>query len=128
MANTEMTVAELIEKINRERRENPPRMPSAEAMIEKAKRALRRRQKNGPALLLEAVNYRIREVDPESDPWVVVKRLAKVHNHSGVESAYWGVVELKEESDRYGRYDKEDAEFRYELGEIVLSLLDEYSD
>lgn len=128
MANTEMTAAELIEKVNRERRENPPMMPSAEAMIEKAKRALRRRQKNGPALLLEAVNYRIREVDPESDPWVVVKRLAKAQNHSGIEAAYCGVVELKEEFDQYGRYDKEDAEFRYELGEIVLSLLNEYSD
>ena len=128
MAINEMTTAELIEKVNLERRENPPQMPSAEAMIEKAKRALRRRQKNGPALLLEAVNYRIREVDPKSEPWVVVKRLAKAHNHSGIESAYWGVVELKEEFDRYGRYDREDAEFRYELGEIVLSLLGEYSD
>lgn len=127
MADTEMTVAELLAKVKRERRESPPQMPSAEAMIEKAKRALRRRQKNGPSLLLDAVNYRIRQVDPESDPWVVLRRVAKARNHSGIESAYWGVVELKEEFDRYGHYDKEDAEFRYELGEIVLSLLDEYS-
>ena len=127
MADTEMTVAELIERVNRERRDNPPRMPSAEAMIEKAKRALRRNQKNGPTLLLEAVNYGLREIDPDSDPWVVVKRVAKSRNHSGIEGAYLGVVELKKESDRYGRYDKEDAEFRYELGEVVLALLDEYS-
>lgn len=125
MANTEMTVAELIEKVNRERRENPPQMPSAEAMIEQAKVALRREQQDGPALLLAAVNYRIREVDPESDPWTVIKRVAKARNHRGIEASYSAVVELKEEADRDGVYDCEEAELCYELGEIVLSMLAE---
>ena len=125
MAINEMTTAELIEKVNLARRENPPQMPSAEAMIEDAKRALCRQQKNGPALLLAAVDYRIRQIDPDSDPWTVIKRVAKARNHSGIESAYWGVAQLKEEFDQYGRYDKEEAELGYELGEIVLSLLDE---
>ena len=124
MANTEMTVAELIEKINRERRENPPQMPSAAAMIEDAKRALRRQQKNGPALLLAAVDYRIRQIDPDSDPWTVIKRVAKAQSNPAYESAYLGVKSLQEDADRDGRYHQEDWESSYEIAEIILFMLE----
>ncbi|MYC33369.1 MAG: hypothetical protein F4X64_09360 [Chloroflexi bacterium] len=124
MANPEMTVAELIEKVNRERRENPPQMPSAEAMIEKAKRALRRHQKNGPALLLDAVDYRLRQVDPKSDPWTVIKRMAKAHNNPAYESAYLGVQSLQEDAKRDGRYHQEDWELSCETAEIILYMLE----
>jgi len=126
MADTEMTVAELLAKVKRERRENPPQMPSAEAMIEKAKLALRREQQNGPALLLDAVNYRIDEIAQDVDRWLVVNQVAKARRHTGIAASYSAVVELKEEADRNGVYDREEAEVCYELGEIVLSLLGEH--
>ena len=126
MTNTETTVAEFFERLKRERRANPPQMPSAEAMIERAKKALRREQKNGPSLLLDAVNYRIRQIDADSDPWAVINFVSDARKHDGIASSYSAVVELKGQADQYGSYDLEDAELCYELGEIVLSLLDEH--
>ena len=125
MANAEATVAEFFDNLKRERRANPPQMPSAEAMIERAKKALRREQKNGPALLLDAVNYRINEIAPDTDPWLVIKQVSQARNHRGIEASYSAVVELKDEADRNGVYDCEEAELCYELGEIVLSQLAE---
>jgi len=124
MAINEITTAELIEKVNRERRENPPQMPSAEARMEKAKRALRRHQKNGPALLLDAVDYRLRQVDPNSDPWTVIKRMANAHNNPAYESAYLGVKSLQEDAERDGRYHQEDWELSCEIAEIILYMLE----
>ena len=126
MANTEVTVAEFFDNLKRQRRADPPQMPSAAAMIELAKKALRREQKNGPALLLDAVNYRIGEIAPGADPWTVINRVAKARQHSGIASSYSAVLELKAEADQHGGYDREDADLCYELGEIVLSLLDEH--
>ena len=126
MTDTETTVADFFDRLKRERRANPPQVPSAEAMIEQAKKALRREQKNGPSLLLDAVNYRIRQIDADSPPWAVVNAVSKVRQHDGIVSSYSAVVELKEQADQYGSYDREDAEICYELGEIVISLLDEH--
>ena len=95
MTDTETTVAEFFERLKRERRANPPQMPSAEAMIERAKKALRREQKNGPSLLLDAVNYRIRQIDADSDPWAVINFVSDARKHDGIASSYSAVVELK---------------------------------
>lgn len=126
MANAEVTVAEFFDDLKRQRRAAPPQMPSAEAMIELAKEALGRERKDGPALLLAAVNYRIGEIAPDADPWTVINRVAKARQHAGIASSYSAVVDLKAEADQHGGYDRADAELCYELGEIVLSLLDEH--
>ena len=120
-----ITTTALLQKVKRERQENPPTMPSAEALIEKARKALRRQQKNGPRLLLEAVNYRIRELEPgcDDDYWAAAQRIAIARNEGGIEAGYWGVNQFKKDADRNGRYHQEDAQLGYEIGEILLHML-----
>ena len=101
-----------------------PAMPSAEALLERARKALRRKQKNGPRLLLEAVDYRIREIEPDcTDLWAAAQRIAKARAKIGIEAGYWGVMLFKQDADREGRYHKDDAELLYETAEIVLRML-----
>ena len=120
-----ITTTQLLAKVKQERQANPPTMPSAEALMEKAKKALRRKQKNGPRLLLEAVNYRIREIEPDCDDdyWAAAQRIAKTRNEGAIEAGYWGVKQLKADADRNGFYHKEDADLGYEIGEILLHML-----
>ena len=119
-----ITTTQLLDQVQRERQANPPEMPSAEALIEKARKALRRKQKNGPQLLLDAVNYRIRELAPDCDDyWAAAQHLAKTRNEIGIEGGYRGLMWLKWDADREGCYHKEDAQQGYEIGEILLHML-----
>ena len=125
-----ITTTQLLDQVQRERRANPPATPSAEALIEKARKALRRKQKNGPQLLLDAVNYRIRELAPDcgDDFWAAAQHLAKTRNEGGIEGGYRGLMILKADADRNGYYDKEDAELLYDTATAVLSMLDSEQD
>ena len=124
-----ITTTQLLDQVQRERRANPPEMPSAEALIEKAKKALRRKQKNGPQLLLDAVNYRIRELEPGCDDfWAAAQHLAKTRNEIGIEAGYCGLMILKAAAARNGFYDKEDAELLYDTATAVLNILDTEQD
>ena len=97
---------------------------AAEARLERARKALRRRQKNGPRLLLEAVDYRIRELEPDcADLWAAARRIAKARGKIGIEGGYRGLMLLKADADRNGYYHKEDAELLYETAEAVLRML-----
>ena len=120
-----ITTTQLLDQVKQERQETPPTMPSAEALMEKARKALRRKQKNGPQLLLDAVNYRIRELAPDcgADYWETAQQLAKVRNKRGIEGGYCGLMILKAAADRNGFYDKEDAELLYDTATAVLSML-----
>ena len=119
-----ITTAQLLDKVKRERRESPPEMPSAEALIEKAREALRRRQKNGPRLLLEAVDYRIRELEPDcADPWLAAQQIAKKRSLPGIEAGYRGVMLLKGDVDRDGHYDSAVGRASYEAAEVLLYIL-----
>ena len=120
-----ITTTQLLDQVKQERQANPPAMPSAEAIMERAKKALRRKQKNGPRLLLDAVNYRIRELAPDcgDDFWAAAQHLAKTRNEGAIEAGYWGVKRFKEDADRNGIYHKDDAEMLYETAEIVLRML-----
>ena len=104
-------------------------MPAAEARLERARKALRRKQKNGPHLLLEAVDYRIREIELDcADLWAAAQRIAKARAEIGIEAGYWGVMRFKQDADREGRYHKDDAELLYETAEIVLRMLSQEQD
>ena len=119
-----ITTTQILAKVKRERQENPPTMPSAEALMEKAKKALRRKQKNGPRLLLEAVNYRIHEIEPDcADYWAAAQRIAKTRNEIAIEGGYQGLMIMKAAADRNGYYDKEDAELLYDTAAAVLRIL-----
>ena len=120
-----ITTTQLLDQVKRERQANPPAMPSAEALLEKAKKALRRKQKNGPRLLLEAVNYRIRELAPDcgDDFWETAQQLAKTRNEGAIEAGYRGLMILKADADRNGYYDKEDAELIYDTAAAVMRML-----
>ena len=119
-----ITTAQLLDKVKRERLENPPEMPSAEALIEKDREALRRRQKNGPRLLLEAVDCRIRELEADcADPWLAAQRIAKKRSLPGIEAGYRGVMLLKGDVDRDGYYDSAVGRASYEAAEVLLYIL-----
>ena len=97
---------------------------AAEARLERARKSLRRKQKNGPRLLLEAVDYRIRELEPDcADLWAAAQRIAKARGKIGIEGGYRGLMLLKADADRNGYYHKEDAELLYETAEAVLRML-----
>ena len=120
-----ITTTQLLDQVKRERQANPPTMPSAEALMEKARKALRRKQKNGPQLLLDAVNYRIRELEPDcgDDYWETAQHLAKTRNEGAIEAGYRGLMILKADADRNGYYDKEDAELIYDTAAAVMRML-----
>lgn len=97
---------------------------AAKARLERARKALRRKQKNGPRLLLEAVDCRIRELEPDcADLWAAARRIAKARGKIGIEGGYRGLMLLKADADRNGYYHKEDAELLYETAEAVLRML-----
>ena len=55
-----------------------------------------------PRLLLDAVDHRIQEIDPDGDPWEASQRMAKEKNNDGIEGGYWGVMVLEEDFQREG--------------------------
>ena len=94
---------------------------AAEARLERARKALRRKQKNGPRLLLEAVDCRIRDLEPYcADPWLAARRIAKKRSLPGIEAGYRGVMLLKGDVDRDGYYDSAVGRASYEAAEVLL--------
>ena len=97
---------------------------AAKARLERARKALRRKQKNGPRLLLEAVDYRIRELEPDcTDLWAAARRIAKARDKIGIEGGYRGLMLLKGDVDRDGHYDSAVGRASYEAAEVLLYIL-----
>ena len=98
--------------------------PYAITLLEVAKKAHLNGQDNAPRLLLDAVDHRIREIDPDSDPWEAAQRMAKEKNFSGIEGGYWGVMVLEEDFQREGRYHPDDWQLSFDVAEILICILD----
>ena len=98
--------------------------PYAITLLEVAKKAHLNGQDNAPRLLLDAVDHRIREIDPDSDPWEAAQRMAKEKNNEGLRGGYWGVMVLEEDFQREGRYHPDDWQLSYDIAEILICILD----
>ena len=98
--------------------------PYAITLLEVAQKAHRNGQKNATRLLLDAVDHRIREIDPDGDPWEAAQRMAKEKNNEGIRGGYWGVMILEEDFQREGRYHPDDWQLSFDVAEILICALD----
>ena len=98
--------------------------PYAITLLEVAQKAHLKGQENAPRLLLDAVDHRIREIDPDGDPWEAAQRMAKEKNNDGIEGGYWGVMSLEEDFQREGRYHPDDWQLSFDVAQILVCILD----
>lgn len=98
--------------------------PYAITLLEVAKKAHLNGQDNAPRLLLDAVDHRIREIDPDCDPWEAAQRMAKEKNNSGLRGGYWGIMMLEEDFQREGRYYPDDWQMCFDIAGILICALD----
>lgn len=98
--------------------------PHAIKLLEVARKAHLNGQDNAPRLLLDAIEHRIREIDPDEDAWAAAKRMAKAKNNTGIEGAYWGVMMLEEDFQLEGRYHPDDWQLSFDIAEILICALD----
>ncbi len=98
--------------------------PYAITLLEVAQKAHLNGQENAPRLLLDAVDHRIREIDPDSDPWEAAQRMAKEKDNEGIRGGYWGVMILEEDFQREGRYHPDDWQLSFDVAEILICILD----
>ncbi len=100
------------------------RKSGALAMLDAAEQAHQQGQQNAPRLLLDALEYRIREIDPDPDSWAAAKRIAIEKNASGIKSGYWGAMLFEEDARRDGCYHEDDWRMSWDIAEIVICHLD----
>ena len=98
--------------------------PYAIALLEAAKKAHLNGQKNAPRLLLDAVEHRIREIDPGEDSWAAADRMAKEKGNTGIEAGYRGVRMLEEDFHREGYYHPDAWQLSFDIAEILICILD----
>ena len=98
--------------------------PYAITLLEVAKKAHLNGQDNAPRLLLDAIDHRIREIDPDGDPWEAAQRMAKEKNRSGIEGGYWGIMMLEADLQREGYYHPDDWQMYFDIAEILICALD----
>ena len=98
--------------------------PYAITLLEVAQKAHLNGQENAPRLLLDAVEHRIREIDPDRDPWEAAQHMAKEKNNSGLEGGYWGIMMLEEDFQREGYYHPDDWQMCFDIAEILICALD----
>ena len=99
-------------------------VPHSIKLLEAAQKAHLNGQDNAPRLLLDALDHRIREIEPGSDPWEAAQRMANERNNSGIRGAYWGVMMLEEDFKREGRYHPDDWQMCFDIAEILICALD----
>ena len=93
-------------------------------LLNKARKAHRNRQQNAPRLLLDAIDHRIREIDPDGDPWAAAQRIAKAVNFTGIEAAYYGAMLFERDARETGRYHSDDWTMNYDIAKMLLDRLD----
>ena len=98
--------------------------PYAITLLEVAQKAHLNGQENAPRLLLDAVDHRIREIDPDRNPWEAAQHMAKEKSNDGIEGGYWGVMVLEEDFQREGRYHPDDWQLSFDVAEILICILD----
>ena len=100
------------------------RKSGALAMLDAAEQAHQQGQQNAPRLLLDALEYRIREIDPDPDSWAAAKRISAEKDDTGIEAGYRGVMSFEREVQRDGCYHQDDWQMCWDIAEIVICSLD----
>ena len=99
-------------------------MDSVATLLAKARRAHEREREKAPALLLKAVQQRVREICPDEDPWDAVRRMAEEKNDSAIRSAYGYVKSVADDQRRNLPYDNESWEINMDMADILIEILD----
>ena len=94
------------------------------AMLDAAEQAHREGRKDAPRLLLDALEYRIREIDPDPDSLAAAKRISAEKEDTGIEAGYRGVMSFEREVRRDGYYHQDDWQMCWDIAEIVICSLD----
>ena len=100
------------------------RQSGALALLDAAEQAHRKGRENAPRLLLDALEYRIREIDSGSDPWAAAKRIAVETDDMGIEAGYRGVMSFERDTRRDGGYHQDDWQMCWDIAEIIICSLD----
>ena len=100
------------------------RKSGALAMLDAAEQAHRQGQKNAPRLILDALEYRIREIDTDPDSWAAAKHISAEKDDDGIEAGYWGVMLFERDARREGGYHQDDWQMCWDIAEIVICSLD----
>ena len=103
-------------------------MESVATLLAKARRAHQREREKAPALLLKAVQQRVREICPDEDPWDAVRRMAEEQGDGAIDGAYWGVMQLAQDQRRNLPYDDENWEISTDMADILIAKLDQCYD
>ena len=82
-------------------------MASVATLLAKARRAHEREREKAPALLLKAVQQRVREICPNEDPDDAVRRMAKERGDDAIRGTYWYVKSIADDQQRNLPYDDE---------------------
>ena len=99
-------------------------MISVATLLARARRAHEQEREKAPALLLQAVQQRVREICPDEDPWHAVRRLAKEKDDGAIETTYWGIMMLEDDQKRNLPYDDESWEISLDMADILIEKLD----
>ena len=100
------------------------RKAGALAMLDAAEQAHQQGQQNAPRLLLDALEYRIREIDAGPDSWAAAKRISAEKGDTGIEAGYRGVMSFERQVRRDGGYHQDDWQMCWDIAEIVICSLD----
>ena len=101
-------------------------MDSVATLLAKARRAHEREREKAPALLLKAVQQRVREVCPDEDPWDAVRRMAEEKGNTAIEATYWGIMVLEGDQRRNLPYHDDTWEVSTDMADIFIELVDGY--
>ena len=94
-------------------------------LLERAYRARYADPENAPRIILEILQQRIRDLEPDVDDyWEAAQRLARKRGGRNIDGGYWNAV-IFEEDHRLGRmqHDADDWEMMMEGFEYTLGLL-----
>ena len=116
--------AKLQKRLAEVQSEPAERKSGALAMLDAAEQAHQQGQQNAPRLLLDALEYRIREIDPDPDSWTASKRISAEKDDTGIEAGYWGVMLFERDARRDGGYHQDDWQMCWDIAEIVICHLD----
>ena len=101
------------------------RKSGALAILDAADQAHQQGQKNAPRLILDALKYRIREIDPDPDSLAAAKRISAEKDDTGIEAGYRGVMSFEREVRRDGGgYHQDDWQMCWDIAEIIICSLD----
>ena len=101
--------------------------PSPAELIRQAEYAQKHDPAAAPLLLKQALDVRLRQIDPDSEPQDTARRLTAELGHDGISSVYFGAT-LDEQYRKTGYKWEIQWEVSRDATESALSILDAYDD